>query len=634
MAVTNYPEFFGVPALSRDQFNALASQSGLPFVVVDKLADPTQLKVSDLEFIDSAQRDAFIKDGQFTSQFESAYKGLAELQRRQTVGLSLAEGRTITSYADLSGLNSAEKTMVEHLLNAAMRIDVLYMKQTGAWRYSYENQTSNKQDFSSQFFFKRNQGPWATAGRFASDPFANALPSFPKKHLGIYPSDVEVNEAFLEKLRADPKGIGHQWTVVEKNPDDSLKAVPYHESDLFRNDMLSVASELDKAADAIKSLQDEKHLYAYLRDAAQAFRNGDWDTADKSWAAMNMHNSKWALRVAPDETYWDLANTKAGFQFWLAKIDSKGAKLADGLAPFLQAMEDEISRLYPLYEARKVNFEMPNTIEMIYRAGNHRSAMGATIGEKLPNFSNDVSRMVVMTNYYGDSISRQTAIEKAGVIFTDDIAKNYAPDRDVSTFDTLLHEATHGFGVNADVYNIKDPTTGQEKKDASGNFILSKTALGGANSQVIEELKAQTGSLYYTGWQLEKGIINQETANKLYLDAIFWAFGHISRGMGTAEEPRAYSQLAAIQVRALLNDGAITIEDGKFRLHYEKFHAVATKLFTEVTRIQVTGDREAIQKMRDDIMPGAAGNDAIMAKSVMDKFSKYATGSFDLKIEL
>jgi hypothetical protein len=606
MAVTNYPEFFGVPALSRDQFNALASQSGLPFVVVDKLADPAQLKIQDLEFIDPTQRDFFVKDGQFTSQFENAYKGLAELQRRQTVGLSLAEGRTITIEADLSGISRAEKIMVEHLVNAAMRIDVLYMKQTGAWRYSSEVQTSDKTDFSSKTFFKRNMGPWATAGRFASDPFANALPTFPKKHLGVYPSDVEVDESFLEKLRADPQGLGHQWTVVEKTSNGELKPVFYHESDLFHQDMQAVARELDKAAEAIKYLKNEIYLYAYLRDAAAAFRNGDWDTADKSWAAMNMHNSKWALRVAPDETYWDLANTKAGFQFWFAKIDTKGAKLADGLAPFLQNMEDEISRLYPLYEARKVNFEMPNTIEMIYRAGNHRSAMGATIGEKLPNFSNDVSRMVVMTNYYGDSVSRQTAIEKAGIIFTDDIAKTYAPDRDVSTFDTLLHEATHGFGVNADVYYIKDPATGQEKKDSSGNFILSKTALGGANSQVIEELKAQTGSLYYTGWQLEKGIIDQQTANKLYLDAILWAFGHISRGMGTAEEPRAYSQLAAIQVRALLNGGAMTIEDGKFRLHYEKFHAVATELLTEVTRIQVTGDREAIQKIRDDIMPGAA----------------------------
>lgn len=632
MAVTNYPEFFGVPAMSRDQVNALASQSGLPFVVVDKLADPAKLKAEDLEFIDPTQKDAFVKDGQFTSKFESAYRELAELQRRQTVGLSLAEGRTITSVTDLSGVSPAEKAMIEHLLNAAMRIDVLYMKQTGAWQYNGENQKTNERDPSSKTFFKRNMGPWATAGRFASNPFANALPSFPKKRVGVYPSDVEVNEEFLKKLSADPKGLGHQWTVVEKAKDGGLKPVFYHESGLFRRDMQAVARELDKAAAAIKCVDSEKALYTYLRDAARAFRNGDWDTADKSWAAMNMRNSKWALRVAPDETYWDPANTKAGFQFWLAKIDPKGAKLADGLAPYLQAMEDEISRLYPLYKARKVIFEMPNTIEMVYRAGNHRPAMGATIGEKLPNFSNAVSRMVVMTNYYGDPTSRQTAIEKAGIIFVDDIAQSYAPNKDVSTFDTLLHESTHGFGVNADVFNILDPVTGEEKKDSEGRPILSKTALGGANSQVIEELKAQTGSLYYTGWQLEKGLIDQQTANKLYLDAIFWAFGHISRGMGTADEPKAYSQLAAIQVRALLNAGAMTVENGKFRLHYDKFHAVATALLTEVTRIQVTGDADAIQKMRDDIMPGAAGNDAIQAKSVMDKFSKYATGSFDLQV--
>ena len=47
----------------------------------------------------------------------------------------------------------------------------------------------------------------------------------------------------------------------------------------------------------------EGPLVAYLKAAAGSFPSNDWQPADEAWAKMTVKNSKWYVRVAPDETY-------------------------------------------------------------------------------------------------------------------------------------------------------------------------------------------------------------------------------------------------------------------------------------------------------------------------------------------
>jgi hypothetical protein len=346
---------------------------------------------------------------------------------------------------------------------------------------------------------------------------------------------------------------------------------------------------------------------------------------------MNMRNSKYALRVAPDETYWDPANIKAGFEFWLGLIDENAAAFSKKLAPFVQEMENHLHDLVPAYTPRTQNFELPDFVEMIAVSGDHRSDIGAVIGQKLPNFNEKHSRMVVMTNYYTDEMSKKLAQEKASLILVEDIAKHYQPVDLISTTNTLLHEMTHSFGVRGSSYEIRN-LDGSIKLDAYQKPTTSTAALGGQSSQVMEELKAQTGGLYWVGWLNAKGVISDDMARDLYTDAILWAIGHISQGMKDADgSPKTYSQLSGIQIRHFLSTGAMSIENGKFRIHHEKMHASIRELFQIVITIQVTGDGDKAIALRQDITEGE-GYSAIHVKTIQDLYAPYPRVSFDLQV--
>src|SRR5262245_62574107 len=98
---------------------------------------------------------------------------------------------------------------------------------------------------------------------------------------------------------------------------------------------------------------------------------------------------------------------------------------------------------------------------------------------------------------------------------------------------------------------------------------------------VMEELKAQTGALFLIELLRAKKIISDELAAQSYVDALVWAFGHISQGMYTgAKERKTYGNLAAIQVGILIDKGALTWnakaraangkDTGAFTVHADK----------------------------------------------------------------
>ena len=50
--------------------------------------------------------------------------------------------------------------------------------------------------------------------------------------------------------------------------------------------------------------------------------------ADEAWAKMTVDNSKWYVRVAPDETYWEPCAQKAGFHLTFARINQGSQAVA------------------------------------------------------------------------------------------------------------------------------------------------------------------------------------------------------------------------------------------------------------------------------------------------------------------
>lgn len=632
MASVQPAQFFNSPALSREQFNRIAGSHNIPFLITSRLEDPAKLTPAHLEFASAEARDRFVSGGEFTPAFRQEYTRMVEVQRRSSVALALAEARTVTQITDVSQKPAHEQEMLRHLRTVSKLIDDLYMKQEGTYEYIDDIEAIKDSDPNSYKLFWRELGPKATTTNGDGDVFANALPDFPEKVADVFPKDIQNNTEELNRIGEDKKGLGNPFTVVVRNDAGELVAVPYHI--YWKTEMDEIAAELDLAADAIKSDPQHASLNAYLTAAAQAFRDGDWHEADRKWVGMNMNNSQYAVRVAPDETYWGPGNMKAGFEFYLAEIDRETAKdLRTKLSPRLQDMENEIHNLVPHYQARQLVMDFPDFVTMILRGGDHKSPYGATIGQKLPNFSDEFSRMLIMTNYYADPESTANGLARNALLLSAEILAGYNPEPDDAHIPTLLHEGTHYFGPQASTLTALN-RDGTAQVDGEGQPITVDVALGGTNSQVMEELKAQTGALYFIGWAKEQGIISEEKANNLYTKSILWAFGHISRGMGTLDKPRTYSQLSGIQIKWLMDAGVVTYgADERFSIDHSKMHAAVTSMMKEVVEVQVYGDGERATAWRESILEGTEGFEQIRGKEVRQRSDGYPTASFELGLQ-
>ncbi len=348
--------------------------------------------------------------------------------------------------------------------------------------------------------------------------------------------------------------------------------------------MKLIATRLRGAANAIAKVAEEKALHNYLLAAARGFDTNDWSEADEAWAAMNSDNSKWYVRIGPDEVYFDPCQQKAGFHASIARIDQKSRAWQQRLTPLRAEMERSLATLIgPPYKARDVKFHMPDFLDIVMNAGDSRHPLGAAIGQSLPNWGKVVQegrgRTVVMSNLYTDEDSRRISRLQAAALLGKATMSFYSDARDPKLLGVVLHEAAHNFGPYSD-YRIDGKS--------------AKQIFSGELASTLEELKAQNASLWYLQLLRRKGLINDTLLKQCYTDSLAWAFGHISRGMVTPSgRAQPYSQLAAVQVAFFTEEGALSFKNGKFDINFDRLPAAVEKLMKRVGQIKARGDQAA-----------------------------------------
>jgi hypothetical protein len=386
--------------------------------------------------------------------------------------------------------------------------------------------------------------------------------------------------------------------------------------------MQAIASELEAAAGSVK---DEAALVAYLRAAASSFRTNDWRPADEAWAAMTVDNSKWYVRAAPDEVYSDPCAHKAMFHLTFARIDQGSKKWQGKLVPVQQEMEAAVAaHAGAPYKARKVTFHLPDFIDIVINAGDDRNALGATIGESLPNWgpvaNEGRGRTVAMVNLYLDPDSITARRQQAESVLDKASMAAYTGEQEPQLLTTILHEATHNLGP-AHEYQVGGKTDEQ--------------VFGGPIAAVLEELKAQTGALFLLEFLRSKGIIDDKLAQAAYADAIVWAFGHISQGMYTGGKTRkTYGNVAAIQIGYLLDHGALTwdanaqaangTDKGAFVVHADKLVAACDAMMKDVAGIKARGDVKGAQALFDKYVDGPGVPQSVIS----ERFLRFPKASF------
>jgi hypothetical protein len=624
--------------VERLEFNRRTAALDLPLfwrsdANADKTLDSAELAVL-WRPVASHRREWVDGSGNFTSKFQLAYEqatkplafdGLdaAEKKRRESVVLELGQGRPTLLESDFSSAPPAHRALVSRLLRVATLIERLHMRQKGTLGL---DAAIPPDDVASRALFFRNQGPFCAAPKTENDPDCNALPSKPKSVSGLYPSDLQTDPKFCAKLEKAPNGkelMGHFSVVVADSAPGTFKAVKFSEA--YRDDMSAVAKELEEAASLLGD--DEAALKKYLVADAAAFRHDDWESADEAWAAMNAQNSKYYLRVAPDETYYEPCAWKAGFALVFAKINQDSLAWQKKLEPVKQEMEAELARLAgPPYKARTVGFKLPDFIDIAVNAGDSRAPLGGTIGQSLPNWGRVAEkggRTVMMTNLSTDPDSKAASRAAMASLFCAPTMSKIKENEKPEVMSVVLHEAAHNLGPSHD-YKVNG------KEDDK--------IFGGPLAATFEEFKAQTAALYFPQWLVDKKLITQEEADGARLRDVAWMFGHVSRGMYDADgKPKNYSHLASMQLGYLVKEAVIEwkpaemaangTDKGCFEVHLERWQPQVTKLMAAVAGIKAKGDKSRAEKFVADFVD-AKDAWAELRKTITERWLRSPRGTF------
>ncbi len=610
--------------VERLAFNAAAAELALPLfwredADADGALDPEELAV--LWMGAAGDRAAWVGADGFTEAFRAAYARVAarvadgapkvdgaEGERLELVRLELSQGRPTLVGWDFSAAPEADRAVVRHVLEATAAVERIHARQRGAFGL---DAGISAEDGESRALFFRNQGPWCEAPATESNPKCSALAGAPARISGLYPESIQTGPDWCERINADPVLADHFAVVVEK--DGALVSVPYHEA--YREDSEQAARALEAAAAALGA--DEAPFAAYLKAAAAGFRSNDWEPANEAWAAMNVGNSKWYLRIGPDEVYFEPCALKAGYHVSFGRINADSLKWQSALGPLQSEMEAALAGLAGApYAAREVSFHLPDFVDVVINGGDSRSASGATIGQSLPNWgpvaNEGRGRTVAMTNFYTDADSRASLRAQASSLFCADTMAAFVDDPEPQLMSTVLHEAAHNLGP-AHEYKVDGKTDDE--------------VFGGPMASTLEELKAQTAALWFTDWLVGKGVIDAAAAHRAHVRDVTWSFGHISRGMYDAQgKPKPYSQLASIQLGALVAAGAGRWEAetraangtdvGCFALDAASAPSAIDALAKTVLGVKSRGDVEGAKRLIAEHVdaPAATARNAIIAE--------------------
>lgn len=597
------------------RFNQLAVQLDLPLFWAsdadeDGNVDPEEVR----SLLFYRTEGHWTEGGAFTEDFARAFEAISALaaapapedERQRLLAEEFRLAAPTLIETNLRVLPPEHQAFARHMLEVARLIDRIYAHTIGM--DAMERRVAD--DPASRSLFRRNWGPRCQGASTEANEACTAVVGGAEQPVDVYPASLQENEGFCATLEQHPRHeeLLSPFTVV-RYQGDALTAVPYHEA--YREYMEPIARELRAAREAMSD-PNEEPLRNYLEAAARAFTNNDWQSADEAWAAMSATNSRWYVRVGPDETYWEPCSQKAGFHLTLALIDRSSLEWQERLTPLRDRMEQSLDALVEPYRAREVRFHLPDFIEIVVNAGDDRSSFGATIGQSLPNWGRVAGRgrTVLMSTLYTDPDSIRIRREQAASLLSAETMAIYTGNPAAGNLSTILHEATHNLG----------PAQNYEYNGQS-----SDAAFGGGMASMLEELKAQSGALFYLAMLRENGIITEEQERETYLDSIVWSFGHISRGMYTPSGQRkAYSQLSAIQVGFLMERGVIRwdaeamaangSDRGAFTIDFARFAEVVRELMQIVVTIKATNARQRAEELAARFVDGPIIPQAIIAE--------------------
>jgi len=453
--------------------------------------------------------------------------------------------------ADLSDLSDNQKKMIPILIETADIMDELFWYQS----YGDKKELLNSIDTDAgEKYALINYGPWERLNN--NSPFIKSTGEKPAG-ANFYPKDM-TKEEFASFNSTDKENL---YTLISRNKDGSLEAVPYHL--VYKKQLTKASGLLLKAAE----LADDHGFKNYLKLRAEALITDKYFLSDMAW--MDMKTNKIDFVVGPIETYEDqLFGYKASYTAYILIKDIEWSKRLEKFSSVLP----QLQKALPVNE--KYKSESPGSssdlgaYDALYYAGDC-NAGAKTIAINLPNDEKvqleKGSRRLQLKN------SMKAKFDKILIPIAKELI---AEDRQQHiTFDaffanTMYHEVAHGLGI----------------KNTINNKGTVREALK-ENYSAIEEGKADILGLFLVIKLKEMGEIDNDLMDN-YTTFLAGIFRSIR--FGTAS---AHGKANLIRFNYFKEMGAFYInENGRYSVNYNEFQKAVNSLSELILTIQGDGD--------------------------------------------
>lgn len=546
--------------------------------------------------------------------------------------------QTLVLAPNLSHLQPGERAAVAKLLEVGHIFQKLYEQQrhpgaVSAYQTLAGLHSRQKTPATENLLtlYRLNQGPIATTLENKREPFLPVEPTQPGKN--VYPWGVtrEEIENFLKSHPETRDSIMDLRTVVRRSTAANLRrdlamlakypvldtlhpglknrltagpiaggfyAVPY--SVAYADELIKAHRLLNEAANHVH--ENDEEFARFLRNRARDLLSDDYESGDAAWITGRFKNLN--AQIGSYETYDDeLFGVKTFFSFSLLATRQQEAAALRQAMKGLQQLEESL----PYDQHKKIREDIPvGVYDVIADFGQSRGGNTATI---LPNES-------YLARRYGRTILLRANIMRDPNIFAGtskrleaalgpEQAKELTPEGNF--YRTLWHEVGHYLGVD----RTKD---NRELDDALQE-----------NASALEEMKADLVALFVASALHKSGYYTDAQFRSVYAGGILRV---LQNNRPRRDQP--YQTMQLMQWNYFLENGLLTFENGRLRVHYDKYHDVVGKMLKRTLEVQYSGDKAAADRFIeqytkwDDNLHGAIARNIRAAERYRFRLFKYA----------
>lgn len=462
---------------------------------------------------------------------------------------------------DMSKLTDKEKQMIPILIEIAQIMDDIFWEQTFGDKNALLD--TIKDPFTKQFV-AINYGPWDRLGE--NKPFIQGIGEKPKG-ANFYPKDMTKDE--FEKWNDANKAS--QYTLIRRNPDNSLKSIWFHEA--YAEKTKKASDLLLKAAD----LAEDQGLKKYLTLRSKALLTDDYFESDMAW--MDMKTNTLDLVVGPIENYEDeLFGYKAAHESSVLVKDKEWSLKLAKYAAMLPDLQKELP-CDPKYKKEVPGTDSDlNAYDILYYAGNSNCG-GKTIAINLPNDEKvqlaKGSRRLQLKNAMQAKFDK-ILVPIADVLIDPSQRKNIKFDAFFGN--VMFHEVAHGLGI---------------KKSLNGKGTIRQTLKEQYSGW--EEAKADVVGLWMVSWLIGKGELTGITVEDAYVTYMAGLIRSVRFGAAEAHGKANMMCFNFFEDKKAFSKNA----DGTFKVDIEKTRQAVNEWSAFILSVEGDGDyNKAVNYMK------------------------------------